>query len=183
MKNYIVLALCAPVIVGCATTGPATSWGKENVSMEDYRMDAAVCAAVAAGQRIDDNAANTAGGISGKNASGSSLPQQAGGVGSGTPSGAATPVGGGGAYRESASADFVSRAAQQQRTQELAAQRAKVQALHSCLSNRGYTEFRLTPEQRQHLATLPEGSDERRAFLHKLGSDPEVLKANRVSPN
>jgi len=65
----------------------------------------------------------------------------------------------------------------------MALQRARSDALRSCLVNRGYVEFRLTPEQRKQLAALPEGSDERRQFLHKLGSDPEVLKANRVTPD
>jgi hypothetical protein len=46
--------------------------------------------------------------------------------------------------------------------------------------NRGYSEIKLTPEQREHLATLPEGSDARREYLHKLGSDPAVIKAGRI---
>jgi hypothetical protein len=179
MRNYLLLALCAPVLVACATSGPATTWGKENVSMSDYRLDGALCAAVAAGKQIDPNAANTAGGIHGKNTSGEALPRQAGGPNS-APSGGAFPTGGGGAYRDSASADVVSRAAQQQRNQEMAAQRARQETLRSCLVNRGYTEIRLTPEQRAHLATLPEGSDARREYLHKLSSDPAVIKAGRL---
>ena len=51
-------------------------------------------------------------------------------------------------YRDSASADFVNRAANQQRAQEMAAQRARADALKFCLVNRGYTEFELTAEQR-----------------------------------
>jgi hypothetical protein len=74
----------------------------------------------------------------------------------------------------------VSRAAQQQRTQEMAVQRARQNSLRSCLMNRGYSEIKLTPEQREHLATLPEGSDARREYLHKLGSDPAVIKAGRI---
>jgi hypothetical protein len=182
MKNYLLLALCAPAFIACASTGPATSWGKERVSMEDYRFDGALCAAVAAGRKVDENGANTAGGVSGKNSSGSGLPQAPSAPSAGA-SGGAFPTGGGGAYRESASPDMVSRAAQQHRSQEMALQRARSDALHSCLSNRGYVEYRLTPEQRKHLATLPEGSQERREYLHKLGSDPEVLKSNRVTPD
>lgn len=182
MKNYVLLALCVPALVACAASGPATSWGKERVSMEDYRFDGALCAATAAGKKVDDNGANTAGGINGKNSSGNSLPQQAGGQNS-APAGGAFPTGGGGAYRESASADVVARAAQQHRNQEMALQRARSDALRSCLVNRGYVEFRLTPEQRKQLAALPEGSNERREYLHKLGSDPEVLKTNRVTPD
>jgi hypothetical protein len=65
MKNWILLALSAPMLIACATSGPATTWGKENVSMSDYRLDGALCAAVAAGKAVDDNAANSAGGING----------------------------------------------------------------------------------------------------------------------
>ena len=84
------------------------------------------------------------------------------------------PVGGG-TYRDSASADFVNRAAMQQRTQEMSEQRARNDALKSCLVNRGYTEFELTAEQRAQLAKLPMGSDERREYLYKLGTDADVL--------
>jgi hypothetical protein len=186
MKTYLLLALGAPLLVGCAATAPSTSWGKEGwgkegVSMEDYRLDGALCAALAAGRKPVDNGANSAGGINGKNSSTPSTPTVATGPGSGQASGAAFPTGGGGAYRESASPDMVSRAATQQRAQELAVQRARSDALKSCLVDRGYTEFRLTPEQRKHLATLPEGSDVRRAYLHKLATDPEVLKSGKTS--
>jgi hypothetical protein len=184
MKNYLLLALCAPAFVACATTGPSTSWGKENVSMEDYRVDGALCAMVAAGKAVDNNGSNTAGGINGKNSTGApGTPSVAGGPTSGGPSGAAFPTGGGGAYRDSAPTDLVSRAAQQQRTQEMAEQKQRTEALKSCLVKRGYTEFRLTPEQRQHLATLKEGSDERREYLHKLASDPAVIKSGAIAPN
>jgi hypothetical protein len=63
----------------------------------------------------------------------------------------------------------------QQRTQEMAAQRARSEALKSCLTGRGYTEFSLTAEQRAELEKLPQGSDARRDYLYKLGTDPEVL--------
>ena len=74
-----------------------------------------------------------------------------------------------------------SRAATQQQAQEVAANKARAQRLKSCLVERGYTEFALTSEQRAHLATLPEGSDERREFLFKLGTDPAVLKSQALA--
>jgi hypothetical protein len=49
-------------------------------------------------------------------------------------------------------------------------------ALKSCLE-RGYKEFELTPEQRAELAKLPQGSDQCREYLYKLGTDPNNLKA------
>lgn len=180
MRTYLLLALCAPMLGACVSNGPMTSWGKEGVSMTDYRVDGAYCAVMASRTQPGDNGANTAGGISGKNSSLPSTPAVSTSQSSGAPSGGAFPTGGGGSYRDSAPPDVVSRAAQQQRSQEMAAQRAKADALKSCLYERGYTEFKLTPEQRAKLATLPEGSDERREFLYKLGTDPAVLKANKV---
>jgi hypothetical protein len=44
-------------------------------------------------------------------------------------------------------------------------------------SHRAAIASSLTPEQAAHLATLPEGSAERRTYLHSLGSDPAVIAA------
>jgi hypothetical protein len=52
--------------------------------------------------------------------------------------------------------------------------------LKSCLAGRGYQEFALTPEQRAELAKLPQGSDQRRDYLYKLGTSPEVLTQQAV---
>jgi hypothetical protein len=164
------------LLAACATSsGPTTSWGKENVSMLDYQTDGILCATLADNGQAD-NAANTAGGINGRNSGGPALPGVSGGPNSNTNNGSAVPIGGGGVYRESASSDFVNRAAMQQRTQEMAKLKARNDALHSCLVKRGYTEFRLTAEERAKLAALPEGSEARRKFLYDLGTNPEVLK-------
>nr|WP_166180690.1 hypothetical protein [Altererythrobacter segetis] len=47
--------------------------------------------------------------------------------------------------------------------------------LERCLTDRGYTRFRLTKGQAHQLKTLAVGSLERRKYLHKLASDPAVL--------
>jgi hypothetical protein len=181
MKSYSLVVCAAATLAGCTVNGstPVTAWGKQDVSMLDYRTDAGQCAVLASTTNPDANAANSAGGINGQNSSGSSLPQAGGsasasaGVAGGSASGTQTI--GGSTYRDSASADFVNRAAMQHRTQEMAAQRIRNDALKSCLVNRGYTEFQLTAEQRAELAKLPQGSEERRAYLYKLGTDPGVL--------
>lgn len=180
MNAKLLAALAACGITACATsTGPTTSWGKEGVSLIDYQADGILCASLT--ENADGgNGANTAGGINGKNSSGPGTPSVATGPGTGGASGAAFPTGGGGAYREGASNDFVNRAAMQQRQAEMARLKARQEAMHSCLVKRGYTEFKLTEEQRQHLSTLPEGSAERREYLYKLGTDPAVLKSNKV---
>jgi len=178
------LGLCmAAVLAGCSinSSTPTTAWGKKDVSMLDYRTDAGQCALIAVTMATDGNGANTAGGISGQNPA---IPQQgptgatvANGAtpGASGPNAPRGPTSGGNTYRDSASADFVNRAANQQRAQEMAAQRARNDALKFCLVNRGYSEFELTAEQRTQLAKLPQGSDERREYLYKLGTDPDVL--------
>jgi len=179
MKKILLVAAIAAVMTACATPGQQTAWGKANVSKVDYGTDVGMCTGFAA-MAASGNGANTAGGINGANGTaqtrGGDSARAAGPAGSG-PTGAAFPTGGGGAYRDSAPPDVVSRAATQQRTQEMAAQRARSEALSSCLTERGYTEFKLTAEQRAHLATLKEGSNEYHQYLYQLGADPAVVKA------
>ena len=184
MKS-ILLATCAALTVyACTSTAaPQTAWGKEGVSMLDYRTDGGQCAVYAATATPETINNNVAGGIDGQNSSVPVLkeaPHNTDPNGSSAPTATAFPTGGGGAYRENASPDFVSRAANQQQAREIAVQKARTQALKNCLVERGYTEFNLTPEQKAKLATLPQGSDERRKFLHTLGTDPGVLKSQAV---
>ena len=183
MKAISLVVCASAVLAGCSVNGstPLTAWGKKDVTMLDYRTDGGQCAVLAATLSTNDNAAKSAGGINGQNsvppagpgASGSSA------ASSGSVGGAAAAPGAGtasaGTYRDTPSADYVNRAAMQQRTQEMAEQRARNDKLKSCLSGRGYTEFSLTAEQRAELDKLPAGSDARRDYLYKLGTDPDVL--------
>jgi hypothetical protein len=186
MKAMFITAIAACAICGCATeaAGPHTSWGKSGISMLDYRTDGGQCAVLAATQNPGNNGANTAGGINGQN---SSAPEQtqgnaavSSGPSVGASAGSAFPTGGG-TYRDMANPDLVQRAATQQRTNDLANQKARTETLKKCLVDRGYTEFELTPEQRQKLSTLPEGSDARREYLYKLATDSSVLKTQAVA--
>jgi len=186
MKQFLLVAVPVALLSACASSGPQTAWGKPDVSKVDYVMDLGTCTGMAA-KSNSGNGANTAGGINGQN---SSAPSQSGaeagkssgqsaGTGGGTnsaPSGAAFPTGGSGLYRDSADPDMVQRAATQQRSQEMATKRAQAEAFKSCYVQRGYKEFTLTPEQRQHLATLKQGSNEYLEYLAKIGADPTVLK-------
>ena len=52
--------------------------------------------------------------------------------------------------------------------------------LEDCLTMRGYVKFELTDEQDRHLDRLEAGSDARRAYLHSLASDPDILMAQAV---
>jgi hypothetical protein len=184
MKSTSWVICTAAALAGCSmnSSAPLTAWGKKDVSMLDYRTDAGQCAMIAVTMATEGNGANTAGGISGQNAtpppqspsSSTVAPGVLTGSGSPNPS-SGTATSNNPTYRDSASADFVNRAAMQQRSQEMAAQRARNDALKFCLVNRGYTEFALTAEQRAALSRLPQGSDQRREYLYKLGTDPDVL--------
>ena len=181
--------LCAAAMAGCSMNGsqPVTAWGKDGVSMLEYRTDGAECALLAVTYEDGSNSANSAGGVSGQN---SALPEQ-------RPSGQAiatgmdprsggsvagsNPISSGNTYSQAATVDAANRAVMQQRTQEMAEQRARNDALKSCLVKRGYTEFALDGEQRSALSKLPQGSEARREYLYKLGTDPQVLTKQAVS--
>jgi hypothetical protein len=186
MKRMSLVVCAAAVMMGCTVngSGPMTAWGKKDVSMLDYRTDAGQCAVLAATHGSRPEGAKQAGGVDGQNGSAPNAPAASSSSDAGTTTGASasTPSdSGGGAYRDSASSDFVNRAVMQQRNQEMAAQRARGDALKSCLVNRGYSEFALTAEQRAALDKLPQGSDARRDYLYKLGTDPEVLATQSVT--
>jgi hypothetical protein len=85
-------------------------------------------------------------------------------------------------YQNNTSPDVVQRAANQEQARIMAEKRARADALKSCLTGRGYTEFILTAEQRQKLATLKPGSNEYHEYLYSLGADPSILKA-QSGPN
>lgn len=177
----LAMAGCAvAVMAACSVNSTkATSWSKQGVSKIDYQTDSLLCATLAE-RTMSDPGVRTAGGINGKN----DVARQGDGgdaaIASGNSGGQASSNAqsiGGGTYQGTASADMVSRAANQQRTQEMRLKQARVDALKSCLVERGYTEFELTPAQRAELARLPQGSQERLDYLYKLGTDPNVLKS------
>lgn len=178
MKSMLSLAISVALLSGCAATGPETAWGKPGITKFDYVTDMGTCTAAAA-MAETGNGANTAGGLNGKN---SSAPPKSGAESGANqpPAGAATPVGGGGVYRDSAPVDVVNRAATQQSTQQMAAQRMRADALKSCYVERGYQEFKLTPEQRAHLGTLEKGSNAYLQYLSGIATDPALLKNNAV---
>jgi hypothetical protein len=173
MRTLILAAAFGLALGGCATTAPQTAWGKPGVTKVDYGTDVGMCTGIAAMRNAGDGA-NTAGGINGKNNS------AAGGGGGQASPDAGIPAGG--SYSGMASSDFAQRAATQQRTREMAEQRARADALKNCLVSRGYQEFPLTTEQAAHLATLQKGSNDYLEYLYKLGSDPAIVGKQSGAP-
>lgn len=176
-KTFGTAAVAAAVVaaLGCSVnSNKATSWGKENVTKLDYQADTLLCATLAQ-QAGGDGAQNSAGGVNGKNGAGRVPGGSENGAGNSGGTGNAPSIGGG-TYEGHASTDFVSRAANQQRAQEMQLKQARMETVRKCLVERGYTEFELTPEQRSELAQLKPGSQERLDYLYKLGTNPEFLK-------
>jgi hypothetical protein len=170
--NLCVIAAVAAIVSACAATGPATGWGKANVSKVDFGTDIGTCTGLASMQG-SDNGANKAGGMSGASKGG--LEPTKAGVPVTSP-----VVMGGGVYRDSAPADVVNRAATQQRSQEMETQRLRTEAYKGCMVERGYQEFVMTAEQRTQIASLAVGSNEYYEYLHKIGADPQVLSSQAV---
>jgi hypothetical protein len=182
---FLVAAGAATLLSGC-TTAPATAWGKANVSKTEYGTDIGMCTGFAAGHRTD-NEAKTAGGLDGTNvpAAPPKVPQNnepeverpGGPNAESNPNvmGANLPTGSG-MYQNNTPQDVVQRASNQEQARIMAAKRARAEALSSCLTQRGYTEFTLTAEQRQKLSTLKPGSNEYHEYLYSLGADPAVVK-------
>jgi hypothetical protein len=54
-------------------------------------------------------------------------------------------------------------------------------AVDRCLTDKGYHRFRLTDAQRKKLAKLPVGTIERHAYLHSLASNADILAHQAVN--
>lgn len=173
MKAFLLVSAVALVASGCSTTSSQTAWGKPGVSKTVYGTDVGECTGIAV-QKSSNDTNNTAGGVGGRNNSAAG-----GGAGAASPS-AAVPAGG--MYSGMASSDYAQRAATQQRTQEMAAQRARSDALKSCLTERGYQEFSLTPAQAAELAKLQKGTTPYYEYLYKLGTDAEIVSKQSRTP-
>jgi hypothetical protein len=188
MKSILLAMFAIAGMSACTINGqgPMTAWGKAGVSKVDYGTDVGMCTGYAALQN-SGNGANTAGGIDGQNGAGRATNGGDAAVSAGNlpaPGTAGAPnTIGGGTYQGMASQDMVQRAATQESSQQMAARIAREQKLKGCLVERGYQEFRLTSEQRAHLATLKVGSNEYHEYLYSLGADPSVLKKQGTTSN
>lgn len=173
-KITALLAIAA--LSACATPAAMNTWGKPGVSMADYRLDSAQCIIEGAGGGPTKDA-HASGDRKSSNSNDSSRTSDSRG-GTNGPGGVAP--GGAIVYSGSANPEDANQAAIQQRAQELSAKRAQRMVMEQCLASRGYRQFRLTPEQAAKLASLPEGSQERREYLHSLGSSPAVIAAQSL---
>lgn len=55
-----------------------------------------------------------------------------------------------------------------------------ISSTEQCLAGRGYSKFELTDDQRKILRKLKAGSDQRRAYLYSLASNPTILQSQKM---
>lgn len=165
MRLKLIAAGVAAALSACATAPVQTAWGKPGVSKLDFGSDIGMCTGIASRQDAGSGV-NTAGGVSGKN-SGSDVGSATAGASAGTVAG--------GTYQGMVSTDYAQRAATQQRAQEMATKRAQAEVYRACLTERGYKEFVLSPEQGARLASFKPGTEEYYEYLYSISSDPAVV--------
>ena len=181
MKSIFLIGVSAALLCACAASGPKTAWGKPGVTKVEYVTDLGTCTAQAAMTQGSGGNSEIAGGLSGQNNSANNGMKDANrpsgpppASGGGSSAGAAAPIGGS-MYRDSAPPDVVNRAANQQQAAEIAASRAKANAMKSCYVQRGYKEFTLTAEQRAKLGSMQTGSNEYLQYLAEIGADASIV--------
>jgi hypothetical protein len=151
-----------------ADDAPRFAWGKAGVSYDAWRAEAYECALD--GLSID--VANTEPVERLRRASRQmeALDSRQSGAT------AADPVAAGVRYAQDVDAVRNSARAEQQ-VEEV--KRIMFSAMQRCMVGRGYTRFALTEAQRAELARFEDGTQERRAALHRLASEAAVLETQK----
>jgi hypothetical protein len=154
------LAALAATPVAAART-EATSWGKPDVSIDQYRTDAITCGR--AGYYADVSGTEAAHVF--KRAT-SELEANEAGLPGASPDDRLSCV--------LTSGQIVQSTRPEERMKDVGQlMQARVD---DCLRGRGYIHFRLTRDQRRRLEHLHLGSAERHLYLYRLATDPDVLK-------
>ena len=172
----VVLSGCAIVLLASAPAAAAEtkaireSWGKAGVGFDQYRADAIACGHAGYDRDIADTDAAKAFVTASKEydttLNGTAAPQ----IGQDPQDAAQLYASRLGQIKASLDPD--------RRMKEIGdLQQSTVEA---CLTQHGYHRFRLTQDQRRHLAKLKIGSPERHDYLYRLASDPEVLDAQTI---
>ena len=176
LNNHAVLCAAAALALAAGparAAQPFETWGKADVSFEQYRDDAVTCGRIAHYADVSDTDHARA------FANATRRLQAADDHGMGTAGASAAED----MYRmtqlAARSEQIRSGIRPEKRMREL--QAALVSIAERCLVDRGYTRFRLTAEQQATLGRLKKGSPERHRFLHALASDPDVLASQRLS--
>jgi hypothetical protein len=181
MRRLFAVSLCL-IFASSAQGAPAPelSWGKPGVSFDQYRQDAVECGRE--GYYLDISKTDDAKEFVKASRQLDSL--------NGTFSGNTTGSSGTGP----ASTDAVDQMARFAATQQHVIERVRPEqrfrnikktlqsTTDQCLVRRGYSQFRLSGDQRHRLRKLKVGSEARHAYLYRLASDPAVLSTQTVPP-
>ncbi len=164
------LAVQPPATGFAAKRTPQESWGKAGISFDQYRRDAIACgregyfldisetddakAFVRGSRELDDATRNGTAGSAGPD------PVEA-------------------AAQTARDYERVRLSVQpDQRMDHI--KTAMLSTVSKCLTDRGYSRFRLRDQQRRRLAKLPIGSLQRQSYLYSLASDGTVLKSQAL---
>jgi hypothetical protein len=184
MRRVFAIPLLALVLPASANSAPAPveSWGKAGVSLAQYRQDALDCALK--GHYLDISQTDDAKAFV-------KASRQLDTVTSGASAPNTTGASSTGAASTDSMDQMIQYANQQQHIVESVRPEERFHSIKQrlvdrtgqCLSNRGYSKFRLTDDQRHRLRKLKFGSEERRVYLYNLGSNPTVLQTQGIVAN
>lgn len=166
----VLLALAAALATGPAAAAPkpVDSWGRAGVAYETYRTDSLECGL--RGYTADVSQTEQAQAFVAATRQFEAIDSTSFSVGSPDR-----------AIEQARRYEQVRRGIRpEKRMDEL--KQGMVAVVEDCLRERGYVQFRLTDEQREMLSHLDLGSEERREFLYRLASNPEVLAAQPLPP-
>jgi hypothetical protein len=163
---------------GAKDAAPQTVWAKASIGLEEFRFDALECGMKGLARNVDDTEEVKALARATKqleainsNAPASWSQEAARGDPSGL-SAAATSR----AIQQQAVIEAVRPDEQYARIKEM-----MFQIVRTCMIDRGYAKIVLTEDQREEYGRIKGGADARRAYIHKLASDPDVLETQRVA--
>lgn len=176
--------LSMPVSAGANEAAPRTVWAKADIGYEQYRNDGLECGMKGLASNIDNSAevktlARASRQLESIDASArAAWSQDAGQMGQ---------TGLGSVQMRNGLDIAANKAIQAQAVREAARpeeQYARIkemmfQIVRSCMIDRGYAKIVLTEDQRKEYGRVEGGADARRAYIHKLASDPHVLEAQR----
>lgn len=162
--------LCMPGSASANEAAPRTVWAKAGVSYEQYRDDGLECGMKGLASNIDNSAEVKT--LARASRQLESLDMQSGSSSAQSPNGL----------------DMATSRAMQEQVVLTAARPEKQYArikeimfhvVRSCMIDHGYAKIVLTEDQRKAYGEVKGGADARRAYIHKLASDPHVLEKQR----
>lgn len=182
MRRLFAASLFSLLVAAPAASAPAPeeSWGKAGVSLAQYRQDAIDCGLqghyLDISKTEDAKAFVTASGQLEAVTNGASAPNVTGGNATGpSPTDSIDQM----VLYANQRQRIVENARPQQRFRNI--KQMLLSKTDQCLVQRGYSKFHLTDQQRHRLRKLKFGSDQRRAYLYRLASDPAVLASQRAT--